>query len=232
MDSDFEGFTRNLLKEIGQDGREGTWEVPFVTPRGAVLLELGLRVVRRGGEPSEVVGIGRDITLRKQKGEQLRSLSLEDDLTGLYNRRGFMTLAERHLKLAMRKKCGVFLLLCDLDGLKQINDTWGHLEGDHALADTAEILRHTFRSADIIARLGGDEFTVFPLEASDASADSLMTRLTANIDAFNAEGRRPFRLAMSVGIARFEPGSAWRIQDLLDEADRHLYDVKRHRQRS
>jgi len=221
--------TRAALQEMRDGGRDGSWEVPLTTPRGPLLLELALRVLHKDGVAAEIVGIGRDVTARHQRERALHSLTLEDDLTGLYNRRGFMTLAERHLKLAVRKKRGVFLLFCDLDGLKQINDTWGHVEGDHALTDTAEILRQSFRSADIIARLGGDEFTVFPLEAEEASADLLMGRLAAHIDAFNAENRRPFRLAMSVGIARFEPGSAWTIQNLLDEADRHLYDAKRRR---
>jgi diguanylate cyclase (GGDEF)-like protein/PAS domain S-box-containing protein len=221
--------TRAVLQEIRGGGREGAWEVPLVTPRGPLLLELTLRVLHKDGVAAEVVGIGRDITERKERERALRSLTLEDELTGLYNRRGFMTLAERHLKLAVRKKRGVFLLFCDLDGLKQINDTWGHVEGDHALTDAAEILRESFRSADIIARLGGDEFTVFPLEAEETSADLLTGRLAAHIDAFNATGRRPYRLAVSVGIARFEPGSAWTIRDLLDEADRRLYDAKRRR---
>jgi diguanylate cyclase (GGDEF)-like protein len=84
-------------------------------------------------------------------------------------------------------------------------------------------------AAPTSSRLGGDEFTVFPLEASDTSASLLISRLTESVQAFNAEGRRPYRLAMSVGVARFEPGSAWTIHDLLDEADRRLYDAKRSR---
>lgn len=219
--------TRGLLRGIRTGERDGTYEVPLVTPGGPHMLELTLRVVLRDGEPVEIVGIGRDVTERKRRERALHNLTLEDELTGLYNRRGFMTLAERHLKLAIRRKVGVFLLFCDLDGLKQINDTWGHAQGDRALADAARLLQHSFRSADIIARLGGDEFTVFPLEASGESADLLVGRLVAHVDAFNTQGARPYRIAMSVGIARFDPGSAWTIQDLLDEADRHLYDAKR-----
>jgi diguanylate cyclase (GGDEF)-like protein/PAS domain S-box-containing protein len=221
--------TRGLLRGIRTGERDGTYEVPLVTPDGPRMLELTLRVVLREGEPVEIVGIGRDVTERKRRERALHNLTLEDELTGLYNRRGFLTLAERHLKLAIRKKVGVFLLFCDLDGLKQINDTHGHAQGDRALADTARLLRQSFRSADIIARLGGDEFTVFPLEAAGESADLLLGRLAEHIDAFNAEAGRPYRLTVSVGIARFDPGSAWTIQDLLDEADRHLYDAKRRR---
>ncbi|MBI2495958.1 MAG: diguanylate cyclase, partial [Candidatus Omnitrophica bacterium] len=86
----------------------------------------------------------------------LRSLSLVDELTHLYIRRGFLNLATQHLKLAQRTKRGLSLAFIDLDGLKQINDTLGHHEGDCALVETAEILKRTFRSSDIMARIGGD----------------------------------------------------------------------------
>jgi diguanylate cyclase (GGDEF)-like protein/PAS domain S-box-containing protein len=220
---------RDLLLTAQSGNGEGTYDVPFVAMGQVVIVELSLRVLRQAGVPHEILGVGRDITLRKQKEHTLLNMTLVDELTGLYNRRGFLMLAERHLKLAVRKKQGVFLLFCDLDHLKKINDTHGHLEGDRALADTATVLRQTFRSADIIARLGGDEFTVFPLEAADTSAELLMSRLGANVAALNASAGRPYRLAMSVGIARFEPGSAWSIEQLLEEADRRLYDAKRTR---
>jgi diguanylate cyclase (GGDEF)-like protein len=129
----------------------------------------------------------------------------------------------------MRKQRGVFLLFCDLDGLKNINDTYGHLEGDRALVDAAAILRHSFRSADIIARFGGDEFTVFPLEAADESGTLLVKRLEDNISTHNATAGRVYRLRMSVGIARFEPDSAWSVQQLIEAADRHLYAIRRTR---
>src|SRR5690606_30591217 len=130
------------------------------------VLEVSTQLIEREGSPVEIQGIARDVTERRARERALQSLTIVDDLTGLYNRRGFLTLAERHLKLAIRKKAGLFLLFADLDGLKQINDTFGHLEGDRALVSAAQILRQSFRSADIIARLGGDEFTVFPLEAA------------------------------------------------------------------
>jgi diguanylate cyclase (GGDEF)-like protein/PAS domain S-box-containing protein len=217
------------LHRTGQR-RDGTYEVPVVSRSGEIVtLDVSVHLVMGGNEIAEIVGIGRDITARKQKEEALRSLTLVDDLTRLYNRRGFLTLADRHLKLAMRKKQGVFLLFCDVDGLKQINDTYGHLEGDRALSDAADVLRRTFRSADIIARLGGDEFTVFPLEAVDASTELLSERLAAALDAHNAQSRRPWQLRMSVGFARFDPDSPWTIESLLEEADRRLYEEKRKR---
>jgi diguanylate cyclase (GGDEF)-like protein/PAS domain S-box-containing protein len=222
--------TRDLVRRTAE-GHEGTYELPIQTPTGSVMLELRLRLVHRDGQPVELMGVGRDITVHKQKEEALRSLTLEDELTGLYNRRGFLTLAERHLKLAVRRKIGLLLLFCDVDGLKVINDTFGHAAGDRAIIAAADLLRRSFRSADIIARLGGDEFTVFPLEAAGNSAQLLMERLAFNVDGYNEASGEPFKLALSAGVSRFDPDSSWTIQQLLDEADRQLYESRRARRR-
>jgi len=107
----------------------------------------------------------------------LRSLSLIDDLTGLYNRRGFADLGEQYLKLARRTARGVTMVFLDLDRFKTINDSLGHHVGDQALMKVADILRATFRRSDIVARLGGDEFAVLALEASGESSELLLYRL-------------------------------------------------------
>jgi len=86
---------------------------------------------------------------------ELGNLALTDELTGLYNRRGFMALAERQLKLGRRSGRGMLLFVMGVDGLKQINDSFGHSEGDHALKRTAGVLEETFRDSDVVARLGG-----------------------------------------------------------------------------
>jgi diguanylate cyclase (GGDEF)-like protein/PAS domain S-box-containing protein len=227
------GSQRALVEELLQrqvrDRQDTTSEFEIVTRKGERrVLEVRTRLVEHDGRPVEIQGIARDITDRKEQEHALRSLTIIDDLTKLYNRRGFLTLAERHLKLAVRKKAGVFLLFADLDGLKAINDTYGHLEGDRALIDAADILRHSFRSADIIARLGGDEFTVFPIEAAAESAGILMGRLEEHLKRHNeANQSRGYQLALSVGIARYEPDSSWTIDQLLEHADRALYQQKR-----
>jgi diguanylate cyclase (GGDEF)-like protein/PAS domain S-box-containing protein len=222
-------LVEELLQQQVRDRQEATSEFEIETRHhGRRVLEVRTRLVERDGVPVEIQGIARDITDRKEQEQALRSLTIIDDLTKLYNRRGFLTLAERHLKLAVRKKVGVFLLFADLDGLKAINDTFGHLEGDRALIDAADILRNSFRSADIIARLGGDEFTVFPIEAAAESAGILIGRLEDQLRRHNeVNAARGYRLALSVGIARYEPDSSWSIDQLLEHADRALYQQKR-----
>jgi diguanylate cyclase (GGDEF)-like protein/PAS domain S-box-containing protein len=222
-------LVNDLIQRQVRERQDVTAEFEVVTRQGEHrVLEVRAHLIERDGTPVEIQGIARDVTDRRQQEQMLRSLTIIDDLTKLYNRRGFLTLAERHLKVAVRRKIGVFLLFADLDGLKIINDTFGHLEGDRALIDAADILRNSFRSADIIARLGGDEFAVFPIEAAAESASILMGRLDEQLQRHNEINKsRGYRLALSVGIARFEPDSSWTIDQLLEHADKALYQQKR-----
>lgn len=156
----------------------------------------------------------------------LRSLSLIDDLTGLYNRRGFTDLGEQYLKLARRSGRGVSMVYVDLDRFKTINDSLGHHVGDRALVKVADILRATFRRSDIIARLGGDEFGVLALEASDESSESLVERLRDSVKEFNEASPDPYQLAVSIGMARQEDEPGVRLEDLVAEADSAMYREK------
>jgi len=158
---------------------------------------------------------------------QLRAMSLTDDLTGLYNRRGFLTLTEQQLKMADRTKTEKVLIFTDLDDLKQINDNLGHKAGDRALTDTAMILRQTFRDSDIIARMGGDEFTVFLTTGVDA--EGLPSRLKKNINDHNKKAERPYKISMSIGLTRYDPEKPCSVDELLATADSLMYKQKRDR---
>ncbi len=156
----------------------------------------------------------------------LRSLSLIDDLTGLYNRRGFSDLGEQYLKLARRSGRGVTMVYLDVDRFKTINDSLGHHVGDRALIKVADILRATFRRSDIIARLGGDEFGVLALEAADESADLLIQRLRERIVDFNETSPEPYQLSVSIGMAHHDDDLRVRLEDLVAEADSAMYREK------
>lgn len=157
---------------------------------------------------------------------QLRTTSHVDELTGLYNRRGFLLLAKQQVKIADRTRKGMLLLFADLDGMKRINDTLGHHEGDLALIDTANILKETFREADIIGRMGGDEFAIIALETSKDIVEILIARLQENLNARNAKGDHRYTLAISTGIARYDPESPCSIDELLAGADSSMYEQK------
>ncbi|MBM4129232.1 MAG: diguanylate cyclase [Nitrospira sp.] len=194
-----------------------------------VWVETEASVIYREGKPYAIQGIARDITKRKKMEEELHALSLIDELTGLYNRRGFLTLAQQQLKIADRLKKDLFLLFSDLDGLKGINDTFGHHEGDRALIDTARILKGTFRESDIIARIGGDEFVVLTIGISEESVEVLRRRLKKNLAKYEAQERRPYRLSISTGMAHYNPRHPCSIDELMERADKLMYEEKRHK---
>ena len=156
----------------------------------------------------------------------LRSLSLIDDLTTLYNRRGFNELGEQYLKLARRSGRGITMIYLDLDRFKTINDSLGHHIGDRALRKMADILNATFRRSDIIARLGGDEFGVLALKASNESSELLVERLRERIDEFNASSPEPYQLSVSIGMAHHDDDLRVRLEDLVAEADSAMYREK------
>ena len=159
---------------------------------------------------------------------ELANLALTDELTGLYNRRGFMALAERQLKLARRSGRGMLLFMMDVDHLKQINDTLGHLEGDCALERTAEVLEETFRDSDVVARLGGDEFAVLAVEAAGHCEATIKARLFELLKFISAKQSR-YSISLSKGVARFDPDSPAMIADLMMKADQAMYEQKRQR---
>ena len=158
--------------------------------------------------------------------DHLRELSITDELTGLSNRRGFFAFTQQQLRQARRTGERVVLLYADLDGLKTINDTQGHLAGDRALSDTARIFRETFRDSDIIARMGGDEFAVVLLNASDAGIDAARTRLRTRLAEHNARHDSASRLEVSVGISVFDPAKACTLDELIRQADAGMYEEK------
>jgi two-component system cell cycle response regulator len=159
---------------------------------------------------------------------ELHTRSLVDPLTQLYNRRAFLALAERQLRLADRTGRGLLLMFVDVDNLKQVNDSFGHSAGDEALQEVAEVLRASLRGSDIIARLGGDEFALLAVEANDEGVEALMDRLGQNLlNRAQAGANHPYRLALSVGVARYDRKQPRSIDELLAEADAHMYDQKR-----
>ena len=169
------------------------------------------------------------IDQRKKSEEALETLSLKDDLTGLYNRRGFFLLAEQGLKAAQRMGKEMLLIFGDLDNLKGINDTFGHKEGDQALVDTSEILKETFRESDIIARIGGDEFVVLAMNSLEASAEKLINRFKQVLKDHHFKAERPHKISMSLGIACFDPLNPCSTDALLAQADKFMYENKQKR---
>lgn len=201
---------------------------PFDRHELRVRLQAGARIVElQSSLVQRVQELEAAIAERKRAENALRNLTLTDDLTGLYNHRGFFTLAEHNLKTARRAGQNSILLYADLDGLKKINDTFGHSEGSLAIAKTAAVLRQTFRNSDIVARLGGDEFAVLAQNASLDEMDNIIARLEENLRAENEQNIQGYRLSLSVGVVFIDYDSNLSVDQLIGKADKAMYDHKR-----
>jgi two-component system cell cycle response regulator len=160
----------------------------------------------------------------------LLQMALRDDLTGLHNRRGFIALATQHIKWACNSGQHMAMFFADLDGLKSINDRFGHAEGDRAISLTAACIRETFRKFDVTARLSGDEFVALIAEVPGRGADTICRRLQKNLaDCSGAENR--YNLSLSVGVAHFDPANPVTLEELMKQADAALYQQKRKNRR-
>jgi diguanylate cyclase (GGDEF)-like protein/PAS domain S-box-containing protein len=175
------------------------------------------------------VEVWRDISQQKETEKKLYEAANTDILTGLYNRRGFIALAEHQLRVADREKKNLILVYLDLDNMKRINDQFGHKEGDRALADTANILRKSFRESDVLGRLGGDEFAILLTKPSEGDIEQIICdHIQQNLKSHNEQNGRPYLLSVSVGIAYYNPVNPRTLDDLLTTADKMMYREKGH----
>lgn len=200
--------------------------------------ELGVQAVQLGAEDYLVKGqydtrlMMRSIKYsieRNRLKKELLQMSTSDELTGLYNRRGFKMLIEQKIKEAKRSKKALVLFVIDLNLLKKINDQYGHAAGDAALIDTAKLLKKTFRESDIVARLGGDEYVVLGVDTSAEFVPRIKERLDANLKQHNDTTVHPFKLSMSVGEVIKYCDSDNCLEELLEEADQKMYVHKKNR---
>ena len=209
-------------------------QIPIVVVTGHSDRSLAIRAVREGAQDYIIKGdfdfnqLARAMLYaieRHQARTILQQLSFEDELTGLLNRRGFVSLAPQNIKIAQRANWEVLLIFADLDGLKSINDTFGHQEGDRAIKETADLLRETFRTSDLISRIGGDEFAVLAINASRDSINTITDRLNANIAHHNVTSR-DYKFSLSFGIERFDSNRDMSLNEMLKKADKALYKKK------
>jgi diguanylate cyclase (GGDEF)-like protein/PAS domain S-box-containing protein len=206
-------------------------QIPARDHAGLIYFDVKSTTLFYHGKPSGVLIIARDSTERKRTEEQIRLLAIVDTLTGLFNRRGFITLAGQQLKTACRNEKKLLLFFIDLDGLKVINDTYGHDEGDRALQKTAMILKQTFRESDIIGRLGGDEFAVLVVD-DDELQKNVLKRLKERIKEESAASDVSYKISMSIGVAEYDPSRPCKVEELMLEADRLMYIQKKEKKQA
>jgi len=164
------------------------------------------------------------VLMHRKREAALEQVALHDELTGLYNRRGWMVLADHELDRARRQGTARVLLFIDLDGLKQVNDVLGHREGDRAIAAAADVLRSASRSSDLVGRLGGDEFVLLVAEQDEASG--ARRRLLTALDEWNGRSGAQFELRLSVGAEVWFPDADLALDELVRRADAEMYADK------
>lgn len=186
---------------------------------------LGRSIQLPGGEQGIFV-MFRDISARKKLESDLHRLSTTDELTGLRNRRAFYELAGDELERARREGQHVVVLYIDLDRLKEINDTHGHVAGDSIIVEAARILQDSARPGDIVGRLGGDEFVIFSVAPSPEAAMILPHRIRTALARANA-GSHPWPIELTIGVVTSAPDEPADLDALLTHADRKMYEQKR-----
>jgi diguanylate cyclase (GGDEF)-like protein len=218
---------RKNAKEMLRGERNSPYEFRIITKGGKIqwFMETVASIVWEGKRA--VLGNCMNLAERKRMEDEIRALSITDSLTGLHNRRGFLTLAEQQLKFSDRHKKDMLLFFADIDGLKGINDEMGHEEGDKALIYIAAILKQTLRSSDVIARVGGDEFAILAMETTELFPKAIMERLQNYIDKYNKEGNRRYKISISMGAAHYDPENPCSLNELMSRADKIMYKHKK-----
>ncbi len=191
-----------------------------------VLESKGSYIIGDAGIDGVVIN-SRDITEKQELLDRLEELALYDELTGLYNRRGFNTIVDQQIKISNRTNKRLLLFFVDMDNLKVINDKLGHEKGDIAIKQAKQILEITFRESDIIARIGGDEFICCIIETSPNLDKEIMSRLEDTTNRINKDASSGFNVGLSVGLAYYDPRMPLSIDETIRKADMAMYESKR-----
>ncbi|MHC1684657.1 MAG: diguanylate cyclase [Clostridiaceae bacterium] len=210
----------------------GTKEIVIYREDGEeIIADLSITKTNWEGRKAYLLSI-KDITEKVRFLEKIREQAITDELTSLYNRRGFFNLVEKELSYAKRRKKGLTLYFVDIDGMKWINDMLLHNDGDMALIETAKILKNVFNCNDIISRIGGDEFVILSLDSDEKIIQEKIQKLKENQEFLNRTKKYRFRLSFSVGVLYFDPSNPSSIDELMSKADRLMYVSKNEQRRS
>jgi len=205
--------------------------VPIVVLAGSDDYELSLQAMRRGAQDylvkDKVTGqlLVRSLRYaieRQHMLDTMRRLAMLDELTGLYNKSGFVTLVQQQVQLSRRTERKFVMLLVDIQNLNAINEELGHSAGDRVLMQVADLLRRTFRSSDILARLGGSEFGVLAIDVETDNFESLLIRLQKNVLTWNLQDEQGVNLTLKIGAATFDGNERYRVEDLIARARQNM----------
>ncbi|MBS1258492.1 MAG: Regulator of RpoS [Candidatus Scalindua arabica] len=211
-------------------------DIPIVVISGTDDETMAIKALQKGAEEYLVKGkvkshalsrILRYAIMRHKGRAELHSLSLVDDLTSLYNRRGFMLFAQQQLSISVRTKRGMILFFIHLEGLNEISEKFGRQYEDMAKIETANILKEAFRESDIIARHDRDEFTAIAIESFDANNEIIITRLQDELEKRNKQENRQYKLSLCIGTAYYDTEELCTIEGLINRAEVSMYEQRK-----
>ncbi len=214
-----EGLANGLFPIVSRSGKNLVWRYHSI-------------LVTPPDNDPYVIAHAQDVTELVEAQRRLRSLSLTDELTGLLNRRGFLTMAEQQIRLEGHSgtKRGLTLMFADMDGLKGINDLYGHEAGSEAIVELSRIMKSILRSSDLIARWGGDEFVILTIGSQDKHAILMIDRINERIYEHNFASGHPYKIGCSIGVSPVTLGAGQTFESLIADADAAMYAVKRRKQ--
>ena len=191
-----------------------------------ISVELSLSSILLNGE-RHIIGIVRDITQRKKIESKLKKLARIDTLTGCYSRRYGLELVDRQIKLSNRNQSPLLLAFFDIDNFKQINDRYGHIEGDTVLKKVTALFKEQLREVDIIFRMGGDEFLLAFPGSSLREASIIRKRLKEALVQLNSKMEKDYSIQFSMGFAEYSPEKPKDLDELIAIADQQMYKEKK-----
>jgi len=221
MQECIEGKTKNYSAEFRIKSKLGKWK--WILSRGNVVSR------DSNGKALRFLGTHVDISRRKEIEEQLEKLARIDSLTGCNNRGYGLELLDRQIKLSHRSKFPLLLAFLDIDNFKDINDAFGHEEGDKALKEVVKLLKSTLREIDIICRMGGDEFLLIFPDSSLKEAPLIRERLNKDLTKLNQALKKPYKIALSIGLSEYNPDTPLPMDELIRIADKNMYDEKKNK---
>lgn len=174
----------------------------------------------------EDIEILRDLGAVTEREIGAIGLALSDELTSVFNRRGFMANAQQMISFSVRQNLPVTFVYFDLNNFKQINDTLGHAEGDRALITFADMVKSVLRNSDLFARVGGDEFVILLMNTSKNQAEEVVSRISDLLDHYNNQAVNGYDISFAHGVVDFEPDRHKNVEALLNEADAIMYKQK------
>lgn len=222
-------FLKNIIENMFIGISDTDFEITFISKSNQALIVLfspSTIVINDENGDFCVLISGTDITKRKEMEKQIFNFATFDIMTDTYNRRAGLEIISNCMKNAKRNKTELSICFIDVDGLKTINDSLGHKEGDLLITRVASIIREHIRESDILVRLGGDEFLLCLPDCSEENADKVWKKITAQFDSENSLSINSFKLSASHGIIPFHPEFSCSVDELVEKADKKMYAEK------